>query len=264
MDIQIINCLAGGNAFDTEGQTDHKTISCITVVSCLAGSYEIYIDRKKYMIHAGECFYTPEKAQQTIVHHLRPDGKPLQAQWVYMTVLINNKFDLKKYYDIPCKLPERTSQQICGYISDFVKYASESDLTAKIKRNYLEYAILNALIDCGTPVRFQSLRKLEAAAALIEAQLDTDLSVSAIARAANYSESYLYRLFKDELGMSPQQYIMRQKLAKACDLLIKSDMSVRNISDSLGFCDQFHFSKRFRQEFRCTPTQFRKNYAYFK
>lgn len=264
MNIQIMHCLASAHTFEIEGQSDYKTVPFITVVSCLQGSYELVIDGVPYIINKGECFYTPEDSEQKIIHHICEDGNPMKAQWVYITVMINGKYNLKKYYDIPCKLPPEASRRISEYISEFRIYATKQDLTSHIKRHYLEYAILNELISCSHTVECKDSQKLEIILHIIDTQLESNMSVSEIANAANYSESYVYRLFKDELGMSPKQYIMKRRLQRSLELLTKTDMSVKDISLSLGFCDQFHFSKKFQQAFRCTPTQYRKDYSYFK
>ncbi|MBQ7379459.1 MAG: helix-turn-helix transcriptional regulator [Clostridia bacterium] len=264
MNVEILNCLASAHTFEIEGQSDQKTVPFITVVSCLEGSYELLIDGKPYTIHAGECFYTPEYAEQKIIHHVCPDGTPMRAQWVYITVLINQKHNLKRYYDIPCKLPPEASRKIHAYISEFRANQARQDLTGQITRQYLQYGILYELIGCGKAVECKDSIKLETVLQLIDTQLCATMSAGEIARTVNYSESYLYRLFKDELGMSPKQYIIKRCLQKSLDMLTKTDMSIKDISACLGFCDQFHFSKKFLQEFRCTPSEYRKDYAYFK
>jgi len=263
MNIQILQCLAGGHTFEVEGQTDAKSIPFITVVSCLEGSYELLIDGQPYTVGAGECFYTPEDADQKIVHHLCPDGSPMRAQWVFLTVLINQKHNLKRYYDIPCKLPAASGARISQCITQLRADDGKQDLAAQIKRRYLEYAILNELIECGKPIKFKDSQKLETVLQLIEEQLSANMSISRIAEAVNYSESYLYRLFKDELGVTPKQYIMKRCLHHSLNLLTKTNMPIKDIAASLGFCDQFHFSKKFVQEFRCTPSDYRKGYAYY-
>ena len=263
MNIQILQCLAGGHTFEAEGQTDHKSIPFITVVSCLEGSYELQIDGRPFTVEAGECFYTPEDADQTIIHHLCPDGSPMRAQWVFLTVLINQKHNLKRYYDIPCKLPAKTGERINQYITQLKADEAKQDLATQIKRRYLEYAILNELIECGKPIDCKDSQKLESVLQLVEEKLSANMSITEIATAANYSESYLYRLFKDELGLSPKQYIMKRCLHRSLGLLTKTDMPIKDIAAHLGFCDQFHFSKKFMQEFRCTPSDYRKGYAYY-
>lgn len=263
MNIQILQCLAGGHTFEVEGQTDAKSIPFITVVSCLEGSYELQIDGLPYTVQAGECFYTPEDAEQIIVHHLCPDGSPMRAQWVFLTVLINQKHNLKRYYDIPCKLPAPSAAKISQYIAQLKDSESYQDLGAQVKRRYLEYAILNELIECGKPIECKDSQKLETVLQQIDAQLCANMSISEIANTVNYSESYLYRLFKDELGVTPKQYIMKKCLQRSMELLTKTDMPIKDIASCLGFCDQFHFSKKFMQEFRCTPSDYRKGYAYY-
>ena len=161
MNIQIINCQAGRDSFDTEGRTDVKTVPCITVVSCLEGAYDVVINGEPYTIRGGECFYTPEDAAQTIVHHICPDGRPMRAQWLYMAILVNGKYDLKKYYDIPYKLPPHTAERVNNYINVFIDNVFRQDLTGQIRRTYAEYGILNELIGCGRPAEFRYSKMLE-------------------------------------------------------------------------------------------------------
>lgn len=71
------------------------------------------------------------------------------------------------------------------------------------------------------------------------------------------SESKLRNAFKEELGITIGDYIDQCVFAQA-KLLLQSPMSMEQISQQLGFCDQFYFSRRFKQRYRQTPSQYRK------
>lgn len=84
-------------------------------------------------------------------------------------------------------------------------------------------------------------------------------NVSSLALELNLSRATLFRLFKKNLDMSPIQYINELKITRACRFLKETDLSVKAISNSLGFSNALYFSSFFTQNVGVSPTQFRKN-----
>ena len=74
------------------------------------------------------------------------------------------------------------------------------------------------------------------------------------------SEGHISRLFKEELGISPSDYIRNVKLDKAKNLLRFSDYSIIEISNYLSFSSQSHFSKLFFEDTGMTPKKYRETY----
>lgn len=64
--------------------------------------------------------------------------------------------------------------------------------------------------------------------------------------------------FKQELGMAPAQYRANRRIETACDLLQYTHMTNAQIAESLGFSDEYHFSKRFKQMRGESPRDFRR------
>lgn len=59
-------------------------------------------------------------------------------------------------------------------------------------------------------------------------------------------------------GESPGRYQKRRRLESACASLFQGDASLKEIAESLGFCDVFHFSKAFKRQFGSTPSEYRR------
>ena len=76
----------------------------------------------------------------------------------------------------------------------------------------------------------------------------------------NISQSYLYKLFKDQLNTSPQNFILNAKISKACELLIKTNIPIFNIAYSCGYKNAFAFSRTFKQFTNISPRDYRKSY----
>ena len=87
--------------------------------------------------------------------------------------------------------------------------------------------------------------------------LSAQLTVEKIADALFLSKNSLFKQFRREVGLPIGKYIDKLIFFRAEQLLTKSNLSVKEISESLGFCDQFYFSRRFLQYFEERPLAYR-------
>lgn len=83
-------------------------------------------------------------------------------------------------------------------------------------------------------------------------------SLPTLANLTGYTPQYLSSLFRKEVGISIQKFLMRVRIAEACDLLACTNMSVSEIAYAVGYQDTQHFSKLFRQHQGQSPRTFRK------
>ena len=73
--------------------------------------------------------------------------------------------------------------------------------------------------------------------------------------------SYLYKLFKSEMGMSVHDYINKLRISRASSLLATSNLTIKDVASESGFADQMYFSRLFKKKKNLTPSQYR---SYFK
>lgn len=78
-----------------------------------------------------------------------------------------------------------------------------------------------------------------------------------LARRAGVSAGHLTRLFQLSFGVSPREFMLRQRLDRAASMLAVSPLGIKEIARMTGFYDQFHFSRQFRTQFGCTPRKYR-------
>ena len=84
------------------------------------------------------------------------------------------------------------------------------------------------------------------------------LSVTDVAKFLGYDKSYLIRFFKKEVGMTPQQYILNEKVNRAKDLLSYSRLkSLSDVAVYAGFFDQSHLNRNFKGLFGTTPKKYK-------
>ena len=81
-------------------------------------------------------------------------------------------------------------------------------------------------------------------------------SIDDIAKAVGVSRSHLYRVFMGSVSQSPIDYLTNYRINEACYLLRNSQLSIAEIAVSVGFFDQFYFSRVFKKIKGVPPSKF--------
>ena len=136
--------------------------------------------------------------------------------------------------------------------NDFYIHSLETALAAHLIRNYSTRA--STIPDCEQGL---SRRQLHRSIEYIQAHLDQNLSLTAIAEELGLSSYYFCRLFKQSMGISPYQYLLQQRIEQAKQLLGRSTLKVTQVALACGFANSSHLAKHFRQQTGVSPTQFR-------
>ncbi|AZD49129.1 helix-turn-helix domain-containing protein [Pseudomonas chlororaphis] len=87
--------------------------------------------------------------------------------------------------------------------------------------------------------------------------LSSTLEVTELARACALSRSHFSRAFKCSTGLSPQEWIRCQRIARAKQLIQDTDLTLTQISLECGFCDQSHFCHIFTHSEGINPFAWR-------
>lgn len=89
----------------------------------------------------------------------------------------------------------------------------------------------------------------------IRKNLHQKLSIESIAKMAYVSKSNFFRMFKDELGTSPNEFILHERISRAKELL-KSRNSIKETAFQTGFSDTNYFTRVFKQLVGMTPKSY--------
>lgn len=85
------------------------------------------------------------------------------------------------------------------------------------------------------------------------------ISLDKIARNMYLSPVYISKIFKEETGESPINYLIKIRLEKARDILVNGEGgSIKSIANSVGYEDVYHFSKLFKKHYGISPLYYRK------
>jgi AraC family transcriptional regulator len=103
-----------------------------------------------------------------------------------------------------------------------------------------------------------AMRRVEA---FVADNLDHNLSVSEIAAVARLSAFHFSRCFKARTGMGPYEYVTRQRVERACQLLSATVLPIPEIAYRSGFASQSHLGTRFRRIMGTSPARYRQTHS---
>jgi YesN/AraC family two-component response regulator len=84
------------------------------------------------------------------------------------------------------------------------------------------------------------------------------ISLESLSKSAYLSPVYLSKIFKEETGDSPINYLINMRLNKAKELLEEGDLSIKTIAKSVGYNDAYYFSKLFKKHFGVSPLKLKQ------
>ena len=97
---------------------------------------------------------------------------------------------------------------------------------------------------------------VEDALACIHSEYMNDLTVEQIAGRLNLDRSYFSVRFKERMGISPKQYLVRYRMSLAAKLMTENQKSVSVAAYSVGYPDIFSFSKMFKRCYGVSPQEY--------
>lgn len=87
-------------------------------------------------------------------------------------------------------------------------------------------------------------------------RLAEDIGLQEIAEHVGLSPFHFARTFKQNTGISPHQFIIRQRVERAKHLLLRGEYSLAEVAAEVGFYDQSHFNLHFKRSCGMTPREF--------
>ncbi|WMC91356.1 AraC family transcriptional regulator [Kineothrix sp. MB12-C1] len=154
------------------------------------------------------------------------------------------------------------SQELYQTVKDMMEHNTYG-LADGLRRNG-QLGIFLSIIAEGVPIveKNESDRAntyVRKAVEFIQGNYCNPIKVTDVADYVCINRSYLYTLFQNSLGMSPQQFLMTFRITKATELLQLTTLSVESVALSCGYQDPIVFTKAFRQMKKMSPSAYRKD-----
>ncbi len=91
----------------------------------------------------------------------------------------------------------------------------------------------------------------------IHKNYNKEISMEALAAMENFSYSHFYAVFKEFTGLSPSDYITRQRMNSACFYLAGTEHTIAEVAALVGYADPCYFSRIFKKKIGISPHQYR-------
>ncbi len=131
--------------------------------------------------------------------------------------------------------------------SDLILLAKALEIFVFISREYSQ--IKNPMA--------RSLCRLGELISLLENRYREHWTITRISRIAAMAPSTLLPVFKKVTGYSPIDYLLHVRLAKAAEMLLKTEKTISEIAQDCGFADSNYFSRQFRKSYNLSPREYR-------
>ena len=135
--------------------------------------------------------------------------------------------------------------------------ASSADEYYLLSGLYEFIAELSEQVERAQPEKKEDNYYVRKAAEYIRTHYSDNLKVSDLADYTGISRGYLYALFMQQLGISPQEYLASYRLTRAAEMLKNTGYSVESIATSCGYRDPVVFSKAFKKMHGLSPLKYR-------
>ncbi len=212
----------------------------------IAGSGSFEIHGQWQTIRPGDFFYTrPQTPHRTAV--ASEGGYLLQ----YVAFLeLDPSHDAEVANDLGTLLREgrihRLSNARHALFAQMSRQCATDDPRQHRAAAFMLVGLLYELM-VDAPAVSSSHPAVERALEFMRSHVDEAYSLDDLVAGLGLEKSYFIRLFKKSIGVSPMKYAMNLKLSAASDLLRTTDEPLAAIAGQLGFADEYHFAKRFKQ-----------------
>ena len=245
-----------------------------------------YVKEGEGTISTPEAELTMKPGNMYLVPSFMPHSMTCQSGLRFYYLFVYERYgtqsDIFDLYSFPYEVEANQAidllfENYCNYYPELtLPYASAEDFYAH--PSYREYAIRYAQMDRAQKMQLQGFVWIVASFFMAKAQKIEEMDerllkvidyvkenvgkvieIETLANMVCLTKSHLERLFREKLGTSPLQYILRTKIQCAQRLLMTTNYSINVIAHEVGFDDPSYFIRIFRQKIGFTPQDYRVN-----
>lgn len=216
------------------------------------------IENQTIEVHQNQLFIVPAN---TVSTYTADETNPWKYSWIGFTGIESLNFVQMMLQSNPKQFVKNCEDIIFfeNKIEQIIEL-NQNTLSSYFKINGLMYEIigyllseceLDTVINDKTTISYQAMNYMDL-------HYHDDIQIADVAYFLGVHPNYLSTVFKEQIGISPKNYLSNLKVSKAKKLLTESNDPIYWIAGSVGFNDALSFSKFFKKETGVSPSNYRK------
>lgn len=228
---------------------------------CIAGHGKIVFDYGTFDIRAGQCFAV---LPGQVMSEIADEADPWRHAWLTINGIRAGM--LFKSVGITMKNPLFAWDSNPAFLSkmlDAIDVCTDMSEATELRRTAHAYLLFDALMDFmrrnhpEDSSENQTDGYIKKAIYYMEMNYSSPIKVSDVAAHVGLNRSYFFSIFKDQVHLSPQEYLTRLRMRKACELFSYPDSTVTSVANSLGY-EPSVFFRHFKRIIGQSPSEYKK------
>ncbi|WP_047049640.1 AraC family transcriptional regulator [Vibrio mexicanus] len=232
-------------------------------VTC-SGRQDFFSDGKYHKSNAGNIiFFNPEQVHDGCAGA----GEEMQYRMLYIPepVITDLAQTITGNQTHPIRLTSSLFQDrlLREQVFNLAGLINRAEPSSSLEEEHLLMAVAHSIVRLGgksvepLSTRHRKETLLERAKEFIHYNLHRKMTIDEIASAASMSKYHFIRLFNEQFGMTPHQYVLSSRINRCKQALELGDKAV-NIATQFGFSDLSHLNRNFKSTFGITPNQYQQ------
>lgn len=218
----------------------HNHVNVYTIGIMMEGSVQVVTGKSKRVYQSGQIMAIPPYVPHSIM---------AMEPYSMVTICIDKRIIQKQE-------PNELEAQILKMIRSGGQYEISAQMQAQIRKRLQSFRQMQRDSVTGKNMIWEKLRQQ------LEIFPEKKINIEDMADMVFTSKYHFIRCFKQEIGLTPHQFQMQNRIRKAQKLLGKTD-SMTKVAMDTGFCDQSHFIKQFEKIVGLTPTDYKKASSFY-
>ncbi len=243
--------------------------NCIEIGHCLSGSGIITIEGSDYQFNTGDFIFIAENtnhssyctsAETSSWEYVYLDGHLMFSEILPEAFFIDILFGPSNRSSVITKETSREIYMLLGQIFTEL-HQKAPNYKNSLKGLFLTLIVLMARTHNESTVPVNSDRLIHDALKYIYANYNQKLSIAKIANdCCHLSEAHFRKRFNELMHTTPLDYINLLRIQKACQLIFRDELHMKEIAALVGFATLSSFNRNFQAILGCSPSEWKKQF----
>lgn len=232
------------------------------VIYTAGGEGVLKLDGEEYRIPKGFGFFLPAYCPHD---YQAKEGTVWETHWITFAGTAAEEILGNLNLSKPTVFKTNDISSLERIWEKIMKSIRSSNIHAGYRNSSLLYSFLvelNRLTSCpASPRENRRMEQLKTIIDYIDRNYASDVTLHDLSKIVNLSPQYICRIFRECMNMRPFEHLTQKRVFEAKNLLLNTQMSINDVSKSVGYNDCSYFCAVFKKQENVSPAEYRSMYA---